>query len=177
MNKTLGRRSYHGLWRKGKRHGHGTGTFIPESELGDAFNMNVGGNGAIYRAYSYKGEWKNNMKEGVGTLTYLNGMEIEGDFERGHPHGNCILKYPLRKTDRKRMCRQGRWHKGKRVEWYDYTEEEEEVASGIANYLMNTMVNNKEEKELEELGLWGDNKIPEFEGDGGSLAASSITDG
>ncbi|GMH82945.1 hypothetical protein TrVE_jg9783 [Triparma verrucosa] len=169
-------RSYHGHWQKGKRHGNGTATLIPESELGDAFNMNVGGNGALYRPYSYKGEWKDNRKHGVGTLTYLNGLEIEGDFEFGHPHGNCVQKYPKRKTDKHRVCRQGRWYKGTNVEWFDYSQEEEEVASGIANYLLNTMVNTKEEKELEELGLWGENKVPEFEG-GGSIVASSITDG
>ena len=28
-------RSYHGFWVKGKRHGKGTATFIPENELGD----------------------------------------------------------------------------------------------------------------------------------------------
>ena len=146
--------------------------------------MNVGGNGALYRPSRYKGQWKDNMKHGVGVLTYLNGMELDGDFVNGHPHGNILVRYPCREGEKKRLCRQGRWVRGKRVEWFDYTEEEEEVASEIASFLFNTMANNKEEKELEELGLWGDNKIPEFKEpyekrpeDGESLAASSITDG
>ena len=115
------------------------------------------------------------MKHGVGVLTYLNGMEIEGDFEFGHPSGNCTLKYPKRKSDKRRVCRQGRWSKGVVVEWYDYTDEEEEVLSEVANFMLNTMMNNKEEKELEELGLWGENKFNDFD-EGGSAVASTITD-
>ena len=42
-------RSYSGEWFKGKRQGNGTATFIPETDLGDSFRMNVGGNGALYR--------------------------------------------------------------------------------------------------------------------------------
>ena len=139
--------------------------------------MNVGGNNALYRPYSYKGDWSDHKKHGVGTLIYLNGLEIEGEFVSGHPHGNCILKYPKRKTDKHRICREGRWVRGTVVEWFDYSAEEEEAASGVAIFLLNTMMERKEEEELEELGLWGDNKIPEFQDGGGSLVGSSLTDG
>ncbi|GMI34169.1 hypothetical protein TeGR_g2797, partial [Tetraparma gracilis] len=174
-------RSYHGTWKEGKREGQGTATLIPEDHLGDAFRMNVGGMGALYRPFSYKGQWVNNKKHGVGTLIYLNGLEIEGDFEYGHPHGNCILKYPKRSTDKHRMCKQGRYVRGKVEEWFDYTPEEESVASEVANFLLKTMQTKKEDEELEELGLWGDNKLPDFPSDEGSMqgsiAASSITAG
>ena len=167
-------RSYHGNWKQGKREGKGTATLIPEGHLGDAFRMNVGGMGALYRPFSYKGDWVANVKNGVGVLVYLNGLEIEGDFEGGHPHGNCTLKYPKRANEG-RKCRQGRWVRGKVVEWFDYSEEEAEQASAIAGFMLNSMLGKKEDAELEELGLIGSDKIPEFTEEA-SLAASSITE-
>jgi len=167
-------RSYSGEWNMGKRHGHGEAHFIPEHELGDVFNMNVGGNNALYRASRYVGEWKDHCKHGVGELFFLDGSSLEGDFVKGHPHGYLIKKYPVRREGQKRVCRQGRFERGICVEWLDYNEEEEEVASGIANFLLGNMQTKKEDEELAELGLWGENKIPDFEDN--SIVASSITE-
>ena len=103
----------------------------------------------------------------------MDGSSLEGDFVKGHPHGYLVMKYAA-KDGKKRVCRQGRYVRGILQEWLDYNEEEEEVASGVANFLMNQMQGRKEDAELEELGLWGEGKIPDFEDN--SVVASSITE-
>ena len=124
--------------------------------------MHVGGNNSLYRAARYVGEWKEKLKHGVGELFYLDGSSLEGDFAKGHAHGNIVKRYPEPKDGSRRVQRVGVFVRGECVEWLEYTEEEAEVASDIAMSMFGNMEQKKEDAELEELGLWGENKIPEF---------------
>jgi hypothetical protein len=79
---------YKGDFFRGKRHGRGKHTIVPELERGDPRfgHYNAGGMNALYRVWAYDGEWADGTWDGYGSMTFSTWMQYQGTC-RGHDLG------------------------------------------------------------------------------------------
>jgi len=96
---------------------------VPESEVGHgAERMFTGGVDYMYRVVKYEGDWVDDRRSGIGAVVFANGDCVRGKLERGHFHGECVLRYASG------WERGGLWKRGARERWLDDEEEATRVA-------------------------------------------------
>jgi len=49
----------------------------------------------LYRSRSYAGDWEDNERTGKGLLTMIDGMRLEGSFEKGVLNGEASCGFFL----------------------------------------------------------------------------------
>ena len=88
---------YVGYMKNGKKHGHGTYTYIKTKDkyVGDWKDDKKHGKGTFtwIAGNKYEGDWKDDMMHGTGTMIVKNSGKYEGEFRSGVPHGNGTYTY------------------------------------------------------------------------------------
>ena len=88
--------TYVGSWLNGKKHGHGTKTYLSgDKYIGQWKNGEKHGQGTYISTGGeiYEGQWKQGRKDGLGTETFADGGYLEAEWKNGELNGQAAFTW------------------------------------------------------------------------------------